>query len=104
MGKVLITPKKDGFFYWLVHGTAHYGRFTAVNKPARIQHTWVSPYTLGEESVVTVTFKKKKEGTWMTLTHTGLPNDEGGRGHEEGWKQFLDHFPDFFEKPARRKK
>lgn len=104
MGKVLMTPKKDGFFYWLVQGTAHYGRFTAISKPNRIQHTWVSPYTLGEESVVTITFRKKKEGTLMTLSHTGLPDDEGGHGHDDGWNQFLDSFPGHFEKAARKKR
>ena len=42
---------------------------------ARIQHTWMSPNTLGEESTVTVTFKKKGDDTLMTLVHSGLPDD-----------------------------
>jgi len=27
--------------------------------------------------------------TELVLDHTGLPDDEGGRGHEAGWKFFL---------------
>src|SRR5580698_2273307 len=72
--KLLLNPKVDGFFYWLVHGTPHYGRFTQVSRPSRLQHTWMSPYTRGLESTVTVSFKKKGKETLMSLVHSGLPN------------------------------
>ena len=90
--KLLFNPTVDGFFYWAIKGTAHYGRFTEVERPGRIQHTWKSPNTLAEESVVTVTFKKHEEGTAMTLVHSGLPDSEGGRSHEKGWNYFLGVF------------
>ena len=50
--KLLFTPRVDGFFYWTLKGTAHYGRFTEIERPVRIQHTWVSPSTLGQESIL----------------------------------------------------
>jgi uncharacterized protein YndB with AHSA1/START domain len=90
--KLLLNPQVDGFFYWLIQGTAHYGRFTEVARPQRIQHTWMSRSTGGEESTVTVTFQKKGGGTLMTLVHSGLPDTDGGRGHEKGWNFFLDTF------------
>lgn len=90
--KLLLNPEVDGFFYWLVQGTAHYGRFTEVQRPARLQHTWMSRSTSGEESTVTVTFQTKGENTLMTLLHSGLPDTDGGRGHEKGWNCFLDNF------------
>lgn len=102
--KLILNPKVDGFFYWLVHETPHYGRFTAVDRPGRIQHTWMSPYTLGQESTVTLTFEKKGDDTLMTLVHSGLPNSDEGRAHERGWSQFLDKFPKHFGKTARKKK
>ena len=102
--KLLFTPKVNGFFYWLVHGTPHYGRFTKVKKGAQVQHTWMSPYTLGQESTVTVTFKKKGAETLMTLVHSDLPNDENGRAHIGGWNQFMDSFPKHFQKKSRKKK
>jgi hypothetical protein len=37
-----------------------------------------------------VTFKKQGGETLMTLVHTGIPDTETGRGHEKGWKYFLD--------------
>lgn len=90
--KLLLNPIVDGFFYWLIRGTAHYGRFTKVDRGSYLQHTWVSPNTLGLESTVTVTFKKKGGDTVMTLVHTGLPDNNQGRGHEGGWNYFMGNF------------
>lgn len=94
--KLLLDSRVDGFFYWSIRGTPHYGRFTEIERPTRIQHTWMSPPTLGLESIVTVTFKAKGENTLMTLVHAGLPQTEGGRSHEKGWSYFLDMFTRHF--------
>jgi uncharacterized protein YndB with AHSA1/START domain len=102
--KVLLNPKVDGLFYLKGKSVPHYGRFTEMERPARMQHTWVSPNTLGEESTVTVTFKKHGEDTLMTLVHTGIPDTEAGRGHEKGWKHFLDIFPEQFGNGSRKEK
>lgn len=90
--KLILNPKVDGFFYWLIRGTAHYGRFTRLDRGDCIQHTWVSPYTLGYETTVTVTFEKKGHATLMTLVHADLPDDEKSKSHEQGWNYFLDGF------------
>jgi uncharacterized protein YndB with AHSA1/START domain len=103
-GKMLLNPHVDGLFYMKSKSIPHYGLFTAVERPARIQHTWVSPNTLGEESTVTVTFRKQGDETLMTLIHSGLPDTEPGRAHEKGWNYFLDIFPQQFGNAARREK
>jgi uncharacterized protein YndB with AHSA1/START domain len=48
--KFILDPKVDGLFYWTLKGTAHYGRFTEIERLGRIQHTWISLKTLGQES------------------------------------------------------
>jgi uncharacterized protein YndB with AHSA1/START domain len=101
--KLLLNPHVDGFFYWLIQGTSHYGRFTEIERPGRLQHTWMSRSTSGEESTVTVTFQKKGEDTLMTLVHSGLPDTDGGRGHEKGWNYFLDQFSGKFGDAAGKK-
>lgn len=101
--KVILNPKVDGLFYWLVEGTPHYGRFTKVERPGKIQHTWMSPYTNGMESTVTVTFKKMGSDTRMILVHSGLPDDKNGKAHEGGWTYFLDKFTKGFGRRAGRK-
>ena len=75
-------------------GTSHYRRFTKVERSKRIDHTWMSPNTLGEETNIKVTFKKKGEGTLMTLLHSNIPDTEAGRSHKEGWNYFLDKLVD----------
>jgi uncharacterized protein YndB with AHSA1/START domain len=100
--KFILHPKVDGLFFWTLNGTSQYGRFTEVERPARIQHTWVSPKTLGQESIVTLTFKKHGEDTRMTLVHSGIPDTDAGRGHEKGWNYFLDIFPGQFGNGPRK--
>src|ERR1700741_4044538 len=78
--KFVLDPKVDRLFFWMLKRTPHYGRFTVVEPPSRIQHTWVSPKTLGNESTVTVIFKKKGDETLMTLVHSDLPDHELARG------------------------
>jgi uncharacterized protein YndB with AHSA1/START domain len=94
--KFLLDAKVDGLFYWRMKGTSHYGRFTEIQRPARLQHTWMSPNTLGQESTVTVTFEKRGEDTLMTLVHSDLPDHELARGHEKGWNYFAGIFREQF--------
>jgi uncharacterized protein YndB with AHSA1/START domain len=101
--KFILDPKVDGLFYWTLKGTAHYGRFTEIERPGRIQHTWVSPNTLGQESIVTLAFKKQGEDTLMTLVHSDLPDHELARGHERGWNYFVGVFTEQFGSGSRKK-
>lgn len=101
--KLMLDPKVDGLFYWAIRGTPHFGRFTAIDRPARVEHTWMSPNTLGAETTVSVTFRKQGADTLMTLVHSGLPDNERGRSHEGGWNYFLGAFLERFE-VARRDK
>lgn len=94
--KFILDPQVDGLFYWRMKGTPHYGLFTTMERPNRIEHTWVSPNTMGLESMVTVTFKRQGHGTLMTLVHSGLPDNDRGRAHEMGWTYFLGIFPGQF--------
>jgi len=100
--KFILDAKVDGLFYWRLRGISHYGRFTSMERPRRMEHTWVSPNTLGMESTVTVTFEKQGEDTRMTLVHAGLPDTEEARGHENGWNYFLDVFYEQFGSGSRR--
>jgi uncharacterized protein YndB with AHSA1/START domain len=102
--KLILNPHVDGFFYWNIQGTPHYGRFTEVKRPDRIQHTWMSPNTSGLESTVTLTFKKKGKDTLMTLAHSGLPDTDGGRSHDKGWNYFLDKLVGYYERANRQRK
>ena len=107
--KLVFDPKVDGLWYLLslAHrrdGTPHYGRFIEIARPSRIQHSWMSRHTLGEESLVTVTFQRKGDGTLLTLQHSGLPNDDMAKAHDKGWNSIFDKFSNVFVGGSHRRK
>jgi uncharacterized protein YndB with AHSA1/START domain len=87
--RAIVQPVVDGLFYHLVkyegHDWAHYGRFVTLERPSRIEHTWVSEATRGLESRVSLTFEPQGGGTLVTLHHSNLPDDEMGKRHRDGW-------------------
>lgn len=100
--KFTLDAKSEGLFFWSLKGVSHYGRFTEFNRPARMQHTWMSPNTLGQETTVTLDFKTSGNQTIMTLTHSGLPDHELAKGHEKGWNYFLSIFFEQFGNGSRK--
>jgi len=93
--KLILDPKMDGLFFFRSHkkegeGKPHYGRFTVLDPPSKVQYTWMPPNTGGLESLVTVTFQPEGDGTLLTLRHSNLPDDELGHSHRAGWDHFLD--------------
>ena len=104
--KVVLEAKVDGLFYSaLTHEGrtwAHYGRFITLDRPRRIEHTWVSEGTRGLESVLTLTFEPKGNQTLVTLRHSGVPDDDFGRQHGEGWDYVLGAIAERFAKGPRR--
>ena len=84
----------DELWYWeadhLGRLWAHYCRYVRVERPRLLEFTWMSEATKGLESRVTIELTPSRGGTDLLLTHSGIPNDEMGRSHEEGWRQITD--------------
>ena len=102
--KVILNLAVDGMFYFGIEravlekkGIAvqtgglvgHFGRFTAVDRPRAVEHTWMSEHTHGIETAVSLTFEPRDGGTQMTIVHRRVPDDESGRRHEGGWTTLL---------------
>jgi uncharacterized protein YndB with AHSA1/START domain len=91
--RVILNPVVDGLFHLAVQYEGkewpHYGRFLQIQRPDVAEYTWVSEATKGIESVVKVTFERKGDETEVTLRHSGVPDDELGRQHKEGWDGVL---------------
>jgi uncharacterized protein YndB with AHSA1/START domain len=91
--RVILTPVVDGLFYLAVKHEGrtwpHYGRFLQIERPRLVEYTWMSEATKGAESIVTVTMEARGEETEVTLRHSGVPDDEMGRQHKEGWTWVL---------------
>src|SRR5438067_65778 len=89
---ILRKAAVDELWYWEADHAgrlwAHYCRYLRVERPRLLEFTWMSEGTRGLESRVTVEMTPSRGATDLVLTHNGLPDDEMGRGHEEGWKHF----------------
>jgi len=67
------------------------GTYLEVDKPRRLAMSW--RWAGGEapgESRVEFNLRPVAEGTELTLTHSGLPDEDTRRSHEEGWTGALD--------------
>jgi uncharacterized protein YndB with AHSA1/START domain len=91
--RVILNPVVDGLFYLAVKHEGrtwpHYGRFLQIDRPRVIEYTWMSEGTKGAESIVTVTMEPRGEQTEVTLRHSGVPDDEMGHKHRDGWAWVL---------------
>ena len=91
--RVILNPVVDGLFYIAVKHEGrtwpHYGRFLEIDRPRRVAYTWMSEGTKGAESIVTITMEPRQDQTEVTLLHSGVPDDEMGRKHKEGWTWIL---------------
>ena len=93
-------PKQGGLYHFMRvkdNGLEmpHYGRFVELDRPRRIQLAWISLFTRGLESVVTVTFEAKGQDTLLKLKHANLPDDSYGNGHKH-WDVLLGHLANRF--------
>ena len=103
--KVLLEPRLDGLFYFRRVSPEgvdfpHFGRFSVLEPAKKIEYTWMSPFTGGLESIVTVELAGKGDDTLLLLRHSNLPDDEGGHMHHAGWTSRLDAVAERFQ--ARR--
>ncbi len=111
--KVIMNFAVDGMFYFGIDraqarsktpGIAdtrgllgHFGRFTRIDRPRAVEHTWMSEYTQGIETTVSVTFEPRDGGTLMAIVHRDIPDGDMGRGHERGWTTLLARVAEQFE-------
>lgn len=93
VARAIVHPVVDGLFYReIVHegrASSHYGRFVHVDRPTRLEFTWMSEATRGLETHVTMTFEPHPTGTTVILRQTGVPDDDAGRGLEAQWAVLL---------------
>ncbi len=93
VARVILSQEVDGLFYHAAEYNGknwpHYGRFLALDRPNRIERTWVSEATKGIESKIVITLERSGDETELFLHHSDVPDDEMGRSHEQGWKWVL---------------
>ncbi|HEY3760970.1 MAG TPA: SRPBCC domain-containing protein [Verrucomicrobiae bacterium] len=68
------------------------GKYTEVVPNKRLRFTWSWEHYAMPESVVTVDFEDLGKTTRVTLTHTGLPDQEDVDQHTHGWTSLVEKF------------
>lgn len=67
----------------------HTGVFRVLDRPSKLQFTWVSQGTDQQESLVTVELFERGTQCELVLTHEGIPREESAKEHERGWGQII---------------
>ncbi len=62
----------------------HHGEYRVIDPPARLEFTWMSEATGGQETLVTVEFIDRDGDTEIVLTHRLLPPSQTN-AHRKGW-------------------
>ena len=94
-GTVLMKPEVNTVYFFESRFDGqrhpHYGRFLVLEEDRRIEMTWLTALgTQGVETLLTLELTPIESGTHIKLQHTGFPDDESRKGHEEAWPDALD--------------
>jgi uncharacterized protein YndB with AHSA1/START domain len=75
------------------HGTEYGagGEYTEVDPPRRLAFTWTWDLFPDRQMLVEVDFSAGEHvhTTTVTVTHSGLPDEDAKAGHTEGWRETL---------------
>ena len=95
-GTVMMQARVPAPYFFETHFQGqrhpHYGRFLRLLPDELIEMTWVTEQgTRGAETVVTVRLQPGAQGTQLTLTHAGFPDETLCQRHREAWPVVLLH-------------
>ncbi len=68
----------------------HWGAYRIIDRPRKLEFSWISPNTQERETIVTIDLKPSEGGTNLTLTHRGLPTQSSADGHKRGWTSIME--------------
>jgi uncharacterized protein YndB with AHSA1/START domain len=79
------------------------GVYREVVKNRKLVFTWTWPRTTPErESLVTITFNAKGDGTELVFRHEGFIDEKARDDHKGGWTTMLENLADFLKARASR--
>src|SRR5882762_7581741 len=92
--EVTLEPRVGGRFRILMKSPNadfdHTGEFRVVDRPSKLQFTWVSSGTDHKETLVTVEWHERVAQCELILTHEGIPREDAVSQHKQGWTDIVD--------------
>jgi uncharacterized protein YndB with AHSA1/START domain len=92
-----VEPRVGGRYEILMQGPherhPHAGLYREIDRPRRLVFTWQSKGTGQQETLVTVDFIARSEGTEVVVTHGRLP-ESAQLSHTKGWTSGLERLDD----------
>ena len=67
------------------------GHYTEIDPPRRLAFTWTWDRESDRETLIELDFEERDGATRVTLTHSGLRDQETVTSHEGGWSNALDN-------------
>lgn len=87
--EVTMDPRVGGRFRILMKAPQanndHTGEFRVLDRPSKLQFTWISAGTDNRETLVTVELHERGSKCELVLTHERIPRAEAVNEHEQGW-------------------
>jgi uncharacterized protein YndB with AHSA1/START domain/predicted transcriptional regulator len=70
---------------------SHTGKYLEINRPDKLVFTWISRYSVVDNSTVTLNFTRIDDNkTKISLSHVKFIDEESRSAHEGGWRDILD--------------
>lgn len=97
--EVTMDPRVGGRFRILMKAGAesfdHTGEFVTLERPSRLQFTWHSKGTGGEQTLVTIDLTPAGGECDLVLTHERFPTEKAAAQHQDGWTQIADKLANY---------
>ena len=72
------------------------GEFRVLDRPSKLQFTWISSRWNNHETLITVELHKLDNQRELVLTHERFPAEHSGKQLEIGWGQMFDKLNERF--------
>lgn len=91
---VTLDPRVGGSFHIVMHGRGaeivNHGEFLVLDRPAKLQFTWVSSRWANQETLITLELHPLGAQCELVLTHERFPLGHSAEQLAAGWNQILE--------------